>query len=244
MEVKPQVVICAAGVGHRLRPLTEHCPKALIKVGDKTILEYQLDNISTLGIREVIIIVGYQAEVVIKKIGSQYKQCQITYIHNPDFATTNNIYSLFLAKDEIKNGVIFLNGDIIFHLEALRNLLIDQRPDAIAAYFGNDIVEDAMKARFKNERLVEINKKLSGDDLAWAIGMYKLSQVTSQEYFKIAEDLFKIAENKNISFVAPLQIMAEKIHIASVPVTQYKCLEIDTFEDYDLALKSVKEVLA
>ena len=79
MKNKFQAVICAAGEGSRLRPLTDHCPKPLIKVGNKTILEYQLDNISALGIKEVIIVVGYKAETIIKKIGDQYKGCQYRF---------------------------------------------------------------------------------------------------------------------------------------------------------------------
>ena len=73
-------IICAAGSGKRLRPLTLNRPKPLIKVGTKTILEHMVDNMVDLGINKIKVVVGYKKEKVIKTLGQKERQCDIDYI--------------------------------------------------------------------------------------------------------------------------------------------------------------------
>lgn len=240
---KLKAVICAAGIGERLAPLTKDCPKPLLKIGEKTILENMLDNISLSGITEVVIVVGFEAEKIKDKISEKYKNCNIKYIYNKDYKTTNNIYSLWLAKEEIKDGMVFFNGDIIFHSSILINLINDSYRDSIVVDFKCDLFDDAMKARFENDKLVEIGKNIQEKPDSWAIGIYKLSQKTSGRYFEISERLFKDRKNKNISFVAPLQEMCENFLIKGHSVNNCEWIEVDTSEDYEEAKKRIDNIL-
>lgn len=114
-------VILAAGKGERLRPLTDDRPKVLLKVANRTIIEYVLDNLYPF-VDEFIIIVRYQKEKLVEFLGDEYNGKPITYVEQVEGeGTARAIYS---AKEYIE-GELFLavNGDIYFEREAVKALL-------------------------------------------------------------------------------------------------------------------------
>ncbi len=242
MNTNLKVVVCAAGQGKRISDITTNCPKPMIKVGRKSILEYMLDNFSAFGLKEIIIIVGYQAEHIVNSIGEKYKNCQITYIYNKDFESTNNIYSLWLAKKEITNGMIFFNADIILNRGIIKKVLSSVHQESIVVDFDH-IIEDSVKAVYEGDNLIRIGKEVTGKKIGWAIGIYKLSQLASEKYFEISERLFEIEKNKNVSFVVPFEKMIKTFSIKAVPVDNLPWVEIDTLEDYKYALKKIDSIL-
>ncbi len=118
-----QAVILAAGQGTRLRPLTDHRPKCLVEVGGKPILRYQLEALCAARVRECIIVVGHQAAQVRHAFGTRFRGMSITYVENPIFDATNNIYSLWLARRAITEDMLLLEGDLIFEPGLLKDLL-------------------------------------------------------------------------------------------------------------------------
>ena len=118
-----QAVILAAGQGIRLRPLTDLCPKCLVEVHGRPILRYQLEALCDAGVRECIIVIGYRAAQVRNAFGTRFRGLSITYVENELFDRTNNIYSLWLARREITEDLLLLEGDLIFEPELLVDLL-------------------------------------------------------------------------------------------------------------------------
>ncbi len=118
-----QAVILAAGQGTRLRPLTDRCPKCLVEVQGKPILQHQLEALSDAGLRECIIVVGYRAEQVRDYFGAHFRNLSITYVENEIFDRTNNIYSLWLARPRITEDLLLLEGDLVFDSGLLMDLL-------------------------------------------------------------------------------------------------------------------------
>jgi len=118
-----QAVILAAGQGTRLRPLTDHCPKCLVKVQGKPLLQYQLEALCDAGVRRCIIVIGHRAAQVRSFFGTRFRNVSITYVENENFDHTNNIYSLWLARREITEDLLLLEGDLIFEPELLMDLL-------------------------------------------------------------------------------------------------------------------------
>lgn len=243
-----KAVICAAGKGSRMLPYTKEYPKALLPIGKKTVIEYLLDNLSAYGVIDVIIVVGHKKDAVMQKIGKTYKNCTITYVHNDDYDTTNNVYSLYLTKDYITDGMIFFNGDIVFNKNILKKLLDSKHPDVFVIDQHISLQDDAMKVHLKDGHIHEIGKQLMTDAHGWAIGIYKLSQEAAEEYFKIAEELFENSqEHKNVSFVVPLQYLAQKRPIKKRKVNigkdYYPWVEIDTHEDYENAKGLIDNII-
>ena len=107
-----KAVILAAGMGTRLRPLTMSFPKCLVPVNSKPILEHQLEALLTAGVRDVILVVGYLSELVSGNYGIRYGDMNIHYVQNHMYDRTNNIYSLWLARQHLDNQVLLLEGDL------------------------------------------------------------------------------------------------------------------------------------
>ena len=109
-----KAVILAAGAARRLAPMINSIPKCLIKIGDKSILENQLDALQFYGIEDVLIVVGYLKEQIIEKIGNQYKTINISYIENPLFSSTNTVYSLWLVRAYFAGKIFFISTPMCF----------------------------------------------------------------------------------------------------------------------------------
>jgi len=119
-----QAIILAAGQGARLRPLTDHRPKCLVQVHGRPMLLHQLEALCDAGIRECIIVIGHRAAQVRDAFGARFRELSITYVENEFFDRTNNIYSLWLARQEIHDDVLLLEGDVVFEPGLLPDLLV------------------------------------------------------------------------------------------------------------------------
>ena len=99
-----KAIILAAGLGTRLRPMTENTPKALVQVNQKPLIEYQIEFLKEKGIHDIIIIVGYlkeQFDYLKEKYG-------VRLVFNDKYADYNNFYSLYLVKEELANSYVCL----------------------------------------------------------------------------------------------------------------------------------------
>ena len=103
-----KAVILAAGMASRLRPLTEHTPKCLLKIGERSLLERSMDAIIAGGISDFVIVTGYLHEQIEQFVTSHYADSiKVRFIHNEVYDSTNNIYSLWLARPAV-DGEDFL----------------------------------------------------------------------------------------------------------------------------------------
>lgn len=118
-----KAIILAAGMGLRLNPVTNNNPKCLIDVNGKSILKRELECLEQNGIKETVIVIGYMAEKIVDVIGGHFGKMKIGYIENRLFNKTNNIYSLWRAKEQLKDGCVLIEGDVVFENEILTNLL-------------------------------------------------------------------------------------------------------------------------
>ena len=116
-------VILAAGMAKRLRPLTDTKPKCLLEVGGKTLLRRTVDAMASAGISEFLVVTGYRASMIRDFLGSYGKNPRISYIDNPDYEHNNNIFSLWLAMQELHGQeVLLMDSDILCDPEAVRRV--------------------------------------------------------------------------------------------------------------------------
>ena len=105
-----RALILAAGLGTRLRPMTDNTPKALIKVKDKPLVEYQIEYLKEKGIDEIIVVVGYlheQFDYLKEKYG-------VKLVFNDKYAEYNNFYSLYLVKDYLADSYVIDADNYLF----------------------------------------------------------------------------------------------------------------------------------
>ena len=125
-----QALMLAAGKGSRLGKYTKDNTKCMLPLNGKPLIIHALDILNGIGIKKLIMVVGYKKENVINFLGDRYKNVKIEYIENPDFDKTNNIYSLYLAKEKlIEDDTILLESDLIFEKVIIEKLIKDKRPN-------------------------------------------------------------------------------------------------------------------
>ena len=128
-----KAVILAAGIASRLRPLTDTTPKCLLKIGERCLLQRAFDALLQNGFREFVIVTGYRQQQIVDFLESHYPALKITFIYNERYASTNNIYSLWLTRPYAdKEDVLLLDSDILFDPQIVAKLLGYGRADALA----------------------------------------------------------------------------------------------------------------
>ena len=107
-------LILSAGMGTRLHPLTRTRPKCMVHVSGRPMMEYQLDSLKRARVEHCAIVVGYMADSVRGYFGSDYRGVGLSYVENNDYAKTNNLYSLWMARAEFDDDLLLLEGDLVF----------------------------------------------------------------------------------------------------------------------------------
>jgi len=121
-----KAIILAAGKGNRLRPFTDTQPKCLVPVNGVPILINTLACLANVGIKQTVIVVGHLREKIYERIGASFQGMEITYVESERYVTTNNIYSLWLAREHLGENVLLLEADVFFDQELLERLLRDK----------------------------------------------------------------------------------------------------------------------
>lgn len=122
-------LLLAAGTGSRLSPLTDLTPKCLVHVNEFTILERLIRSLQEYEFKRLVIVVGHQEDSVREYLGTRAGGMEISYITSPLYKTTNNIYSLWLARKIINEPFMLIESDLVFDPQMLKGMLI---PDRIA----------------------------------------------------------------------------------------------------------------
>ena len=168
-------MVLAAGAGRRLRPDTDGLPKALLPVhGDVTILDIALRNLAAVGLKDIVIVVGYAAEVVRKRKAFLEKQHDVTLIlvQNDRAEEWNNAYSLWLARDHFADGALLVNGDTVHPVSVEHTLLSKDHGAGIVLAIDDvkNLADEEMKVTLTAEGTVaRITKNM---DPAKAYGEY------------------------------------------------------------------------
>ena len=128
-----KAVILAAGIASRLRPLTDTTPKCLLKVGERCLLQRAFDALLQNGFREFVIVTGYRQQQIVNFLEAHYPALEVTFIYNEKYASTNNIYSLWLTRPYVdKEDILLLDSDILFDPQIVAKLLGYGQADALA----------------------------------------------------------------------------------------------------------------
>ena len=168
-----KAIILAAGRGSRLYPYTQYIPKCLLDLGGTTILEKQINHIRDCGINEVVIVVGFGFERV-ENFLRNYDGLgmKIKTLYNPFYQTTNSLISLWIARSEMDEDIVVMNGDDVFEIEVLDKALsqMDEKVCLpIKRKFSYE--EEDMKVLTSGDKIVKISKGISGKVSAESVGI-------------------------------------------------------------------------
>ena len=128
-------LILAAGTGTRLRPITNDIPKCLVKIGNKSLLDWQLENLKKAGIKNINIVTGYKQDKIIKDREIKFNKIYF----NKSYNSTNMVKSLLLAKDLFYTDLLISYSDIIYKTEIVKLLLESKHKNAFDKNLTNKL---------------------------------------------------------------------------------------------------------
>ena len=210
-------LLLAAGTGSRLMPLTEKSPKCLTLVNEKSILERLVNNLKKQGFTRLVIVTGYEKECIMDFLGNKSGNLTIEYINNPLYLSTNNIYSLWMARNIINEPFVLFESDLVFDTFLLNEMVF---PDKIAI---------AKMQPWLNGTTISINKQ---------------KQVT--QFHKGTTDIYSDIRYKTVNIysfsIASWRIIVKKLnqHVLEGKVNcYYETALSEMIDDKSLSLESV-----
>lgn len=244
-----KAVILAAGMASRLRPLTNNTPKCLLKVGERSLLQRSIDALVENGVREFVFVTGYLHEMIEEFVGKQYPDLKCTYIYNNVYESTNNIYSLWLARPEAENEeILLLDSDLLYDPLIVGRVLASPA-DNILTLIKHPLGEEEMKVvTDANGSILEISKTCNPAEAAGeSLGIEKMGKSYTAALYKELEIMMnaeryitnadgKTIDQRDIFYERAFERLIPQGHTYKVlDVTDLFSCELDTVEDFNTA---------
>jgi choline kinase len=231
-------IILAAGVGSRLRPLTIDLPKCLLEVGGRTLIERQVSTLQLFGVTDVVVVVGYCAAAIRQSLGPR-----VRYVINERYETTNSLYSLWLAREELPGGAIILNSDVLAGVQLYGRLLNAPAPDAILVELGTSFEPEDMKVELRGDQVLDFSKELPSERAhAHNVGMAKFSD--EAELLVTCLDTLVAHGRENDWAPAAYKAFASQSRLTAVPTDGLPWIEIDFVDDLRRARAEIEPAIA
>ncbi len=238
-DLKIKAIILAAGVGSRIRPLTDNCPKSLLKINGKTILEMMLSHIQACGINEVVFVLGYLQDQIKDYVKTQFPDLIVQFITNEKYEVTNTGYSLMLTKDFVQDSTfIKFDADVVFDINILINLIASEYDNCLCIDKNINLDAEEIKVIIKDDnRVVKASKTVNPvDAIGESIGIEKISGETARTLFNELELMMKDDQYHQEYYEAAYERLIEKdVPFHALDISGLKWTEIDTQEDFMLA---------
>ena len=238
-----RAIILAAGMGKRLGKYTKDGTKCMVPVNGKALVDYALESIQDAGIRDVTIVVGYRKQKLIDHIGGRYPGLSIEYIANDIYDKTNNIYSLWLARDRMaENDILLLESDLIFEPALLHELVEAKEPNLAVVSRFESWMDGTVTLLDDDDKIVSVVDK---DHFKWTdigsyyktVNIYKFSKEFSTRYYLPFLDAYLKAFGDNIYYEQVLKVLTflENIDLKALTIEGSRWYEIDDPHDLSAA---------
>ncbi len=230
-----KAIILAAGAGNRLRPITAKMPKALIKIGEKTVLERMLDSLISLGVNDICFVVGHMKHMIAGFAGKKYDGARFKYILNPDYEL-GSIVSLWVAREEFSgDDALLMDADVIFERDLLHRLVNSKTANCFLIDKNFSDTGEEMKVAALNKKIVQVARKISRehDEVGEGVGFCKISPAYHGELLKALEK--SICLNRVCDYEMALDDFVRRSPTGFEDVTGLKWTEIDFEADIEKA---------
>lgn len=238
-----QAIILAAGMGKRLKHLTQDSAKCMIKVNGVALIERMLYQLDKLDLSRIVIVVGYKAEKLISFITTLGMRTPMTFVTNDVYYKTNNIYSLYLARDHLlREDTVLLESDLIFCDAVLERIFCDPYPNlALVAKYeswmdgtvvtldeDNNLTSFLGKSEFSYNDIHQYHK---------TVNIYKFSKQFSNTHFVPFLEAYIKAQGNNEYYEQVLKVIGllDRPEIKATVLDQDEWYEIDDEQDLDIA---------
>ncbi|MDR3111116.1 MAG: aminotransferase class I/II-fold pyridoxal phosphate-dependent enzyme [Planctomycetaceae bacterium] len=239
-----QALILAAGMGKRLGELTADRTKCMVELLGKPLLIRLLEQLERLTIDRVTIVTGYCGEDLRKRIGNRFGRLEINYIDNHIFDRTNNIYSLYLARNVLlDDDTILFESDLVFDDAVIARLLADQRPNLAVVAKYQSWMDGTVLTLNENDEITGFISKGQFDfnrlnDYYKTVNVYRFSKEFSQSHYIPFLEAYCKAMGHNEYYEQVLRIltfldnpMPNRPTLKALRLDREKWYEIDDIQD-------------
>ena len=237
----------AAGMGKRLAKYTQNNTKCMVPVAGKKLIDRAIESLKIAGINRFVIVIGYKGENLKKYILENHKgEMDFVFIENKDYATTNNIYSFYLAKDElIKDDTILMESDVIYEPDLIKKMVEykHQNIAAVAKYeswMDGTVVEaddDHNITSFIEKKDMDNNKL---DRYFKTVNIYKFSVPFVRDVYIPFLEAYMKAYGMNSYYETTLKVLCM---LKDFPVKAFYMRDIDWYEIDDAQDLSIATAL-
>jgi len=227
-------IILSAGQGRRLLPLTTDLPKCLLRIGGRTVLEWQLRMLATAGVHHVVVVVGFGAAEVRRQLADITPPgMQVRALFNELYDRADNLVSCAVASPEMGEDFLLLNGDTLADSTVVTRLLRSpETPVAMAVARKDEYDADDMKISCAGTRVTRVGKDLGADEThGEAIG-FSLYRGPGPELFKGAlDEVLREPEGMRRWYLSAVNLLAGRGQVHTVGVEGARWAEIDYLHD-------------
>ena len=238
-----QAIILAAGMGKRLKELTRNNTKCMVKVNGETLIERLLHQLDKVNLSRVVIVVGYESRKLIEYINTLGITTPITFVDNPIYDKTNNIYSLYLAKDYMReDDTLLFESDIILEDRILTGLIEDPRETLALVDEYKPWMDGTCLRLDANDRIIDFisGKKFDFTNTKGCyktVNIYKFSKHFAEKQYIPFLNAYQEALGVNEYYEQVLRVitMLDEAEIVGKRLNGEKWYEIDDEQDLDIA---------
>ena len=233
-----KAIILAAGRGTRLDGAAVK-PKCLVEVGGVTLLRRQIDTLKKLNVNDIVIVVGFGDA----SIRSECRADDITFVENVRFAETSSLYSLWVAREHLRDGFVVLNCDVLFHPQMLSSLLESSHDNALLLSDTdketNPMGDEEMKVKLRDGVVIDIAKSLDPREADGEnVGIVKFSSAGATALIGYMDDLIANGGGKDWAPRA-FREFAQHHPLHAISTRGLPWIEIDFPEDYQRAVTEI-----
>ena len=234
-----KAIILAAGMASRLRPLTLHTPKSLLTIDGKSLLQRSMDALIQNGIKDFVIVTGYLHEKIEAFVKEQYADTiSVKFIYNNVYDSTNNIYSLWLARPEAEGeDFVLLDSDLLYDPQIITEVMANKAANVLTL-IKHDLGEEEMKVVTDADGVIkEISKTCNPSDAAGeSLGIEKIGKEYSAALYKELEVMMNKEHLENKFYELAFERLIPQGHTYNVlDVSHLFSCELDTVEDFENA---------
>ena len=238
-----QSIILAAGMGSRLGALTAENTKCMVKVNEVTLIERLLSQLEDLKLSRIVIVTGYKGKKLQDYIKTLGIKTEIVFVDNPIYDKTNNIYSLYLARNYLlSEDTMLFESDIIFDDKIIKSLYADKR-ETLAVVAQYESWMDGTVVQLSDDD--EILDVIPGKDFDYSqkehyfktVNVYKFSKTYSTQFYVPFLEAYIHAVGNNVYYENVLRIltMLDNTGIHAMRLNGEKWYEIDDIQDLEIA---------
>jgi L-glutamine-phosphate cytidylyltransferase len=230
----------AAGKGSRISSITKSEPKSFLKLGDKTLIDHQIEALLNCGIRKIVIVIGYCSQLFKSKYSNNPN---IELVINPFYENSNVLASVWFAKQYLFDGFYFMHADTFFEETILKEIIKNEH-NIVLAVKKKLSVEEEMKVQVNKNKITMINKTMDCN-LAYGefIGLAKITEQAAQSLIPVVEHKIEYEKAINDYFESVLQEMINiNVEVDYIDIGNRMAIEIDFPEDYQEAKMLYKKM--